>query len=605
MTEMKFLLDDVFQLQKHYEQLPLTGGPSAGPEMVDMVMTEMAKFAENELSPLNEVADSEGCTYVNEYEVRTPKGFKEAYEKYTEGGWQGLHYPEEYGGQGLPSSLGTVTGEMAATANWTWLMYPGLSKGAINTVLSHGSDELKAKYLEKMVDGTWTGTMCLTEPQGGSDLNLVSTKAEPIGDGKYKINGTKIFISCGEHDMTENIIHCVLARLPDAPAGTRGISLFLVPKRKVADDGAVGELNGAKIGRIEEKMGCHGSSTCVIDFTDSEGYLIGTANKGLSHMFTFINTSRIGVSMQGMAAAEASYQNALWYAKERLAMRSLSGTKNPEKPADPIIVHPDVRRMLLTQKCIAEGGRAMIYECALLADLMKEAEARGDKETAKLIDDDMGLLTPILKGFLTETGVEAANLGIQVYGGHGYVKENKQEQILRDVRIGAIWEGTSGIQALDLLGRKIMQQKMKPLNRRLKQIYKEILPLVIGGSSAAVRKHARSVMQHAFEWQYLTFKIAAKAARDKDFVGSASMDYMFFAGYVTMAFHFLKMEEAATKQRKAGNGDADFYLSKIQTSAFYFDHLLPRTRSHAESMFTPLSSIMDMKPEHFSFDHAL
>mmetsp|Transcript_142223 Transcript_142223/g.247962 ORF Transcript_142223/g.247962 Transcript_142223/m.247962 type:complete len:643 (-) Transcript_142223:61-1989(-) len=606
MTEIKFLMNDVYKLEEHYASLKLSGGDNATPDMVEMIMEGMATFCEQELSPLNESADMEGCTYVNEHEVRTPPGFKAAYDQYVEGGWQGLNYPEEYGGQGLPASLAVLASEMAATSNWTWMMYPGLSKGAINTILAHGSQDLKDKYLHQMVAGNWTGTMCLTEPQCGSDLALVKTKAEPIGDGsKYKIEGTKIFISCGEHDLTENIIHCVLARLPGAPAGTRGISLFLVPKRKVLDDGSLGDLNGVKIGRIENKMGCHGSSTCVINFTESEGYLIGEPNRGLNHMFTFINTSRIGTAIQGVAAAEASYQNALWYAKDRLAMRSLSGIKNPDGPADPIIVHPDVRRMLLTQKCIAEGGRSMVYECALLADKMKEAELAGDKARAAAIDDDMGLLTPILKGFLTEAGVEAANHGIQIYGGHGYIQENKQEQVLRDVRISALWEGTTGIQALDLLGRKVLQQKMKPLNRRCSEIYKQAFALLTGGSSSAVKKHAFAVLTHTLEWQILTYRIASKAMSNKDVVGAASVDYLFLAGYVTMAHHFLRMEEAANRQLNAKQGDADFYQSKIQTSRFYFDHILPRTRAHAKTALTPLPAIMDMKPEHFSFDHAL
>merc|ERR1711871_677668 len=440
----------------------------ANREMMDMILEESAKFSENELAPLNEIADQEGCTWINENEVRTPTGFKEAYDTYQEGGWQGLSFPEKYGGQGMPYSMALFATEMNATANWTRTMYPGLSKGAINTIMNHCTDELKDVYLPRLVPGEWTGTMCLTEPQCGSDLAQVTTKAVPIeGTDRYKITRTKIFISCGEHDMVDNIVHCVLARLPNAPEGTRGISLFLVPKKKiVGEDGAVGELNNAKIGRIEGKMGCHGSSTCEINFEEAEGYLIGTENKGLNHMFTFINTSRLGTAVQGVAGAELAFQNSIWYAKDRLAMRSLTGDKNPDGPADPIIVHPDVRKNLLTQKVIAEGGRSMVYECARLADKMVDAENAGDTKTWKKIDDRMGFLTPILKGFLTEAGCEAANLGIQIYGGHGYIKSNKQEQVLRDVRISAVWEGTTGIQALDLLGRKIMLQKLKPINEQ-------------------------------------------------------------------------------------------------------------------------------------------
>ena len=368
----------------------------------------------------------------------------ERYEKFKEGGWQGLACPEKWGGQGMPISLSLFQSEVTATANWTWTMYPGLSKGAINTILAHGNDALQAKYLPRLVSGEWTGTMCLTEPHCGSDLAQVSTEAVPTADGKYAISGTKIFISCGEHDMTSNIVHCVLARLPGAPPGIKGISLFAVPKFKVGEDGTLtDQLNGATVGRIEHKMGCHGSSTCELIFDRSVGELIGTPHKGMSHMFTFINTSRMGTAVQGLAAAEGSFQNALAYAKERGSMRSLSGVKEPSKPADPIIVHPSVRSLLLTQKCIAEGGRAMIYDCAFLGDDEAEAKANGDEAKAKQIEDRLGFLTPILKGFLTELGNEAAKHGIQVYGGHGYIASNGQEQIARDVRIASVWEGTT------------------------------------------------------------------------------------------------------------------------------------------------------------------
>jgi alkylation response protein AidB-like acyl-CoA dehydrogenase len=447
LKEMNFLINDVHDFQKHYAKLEnCTGAEFADEEMVRAICENMAQFSEETLAPLNETADNEGCTYISESEIKTPTGFKEAYDTYTEGAWQGISFPEEYGGQGMPASLGLFTSEMNATANFAWTMFPGLSKGAINTIMFNGSEELKEKYLHQLISGEWTGTMCLTEPQCGSDLAQVKTKAVPQGDGSYKITGTKIFISCGDHDMTDNIVHCVLARMPDAPEGTRGISLFLVPKRTVGAEGALGDLNGCNIGRIEDKMGCHGSPTCEINFDEAEGFLIGTENRGLNHMFTFINTSRVGTAMQGVAAAERSFQQALAYATERLAMRSLTGVKNPDGPADPIIVHPDVRKMLLTQKCIAEGGRSMIYECAKLIDLMQDAQHAGDEKLAKHYDEEMGFLTPILKGFLTEKGLEAANLGVQIYGGHGYIKSNQMEQIVRDIRIGTIWEGTTGIQ---------------------------------------------------------------------------------------------------------------------------------------------------------------
>ena len=610
MNEVRFLLNDVWDVPSHYEKMENTGGAYADKDMTDAVLTEMAKFCENELSPLNECADKEGCTWVDEHTVTTPTGFKEAYAKYVEGGWQGLNYSEEYGGQGLPYSMSLFATEMAATANWTWTMYPGLSKGAINTIIEHGTDSMKKTYLPPLVEGRWTGSMCLTEPQCGSDLGQVATKAIPNGDGTYSITGTKIFISCGEHDMTDNIVHCVLARLPDAPEGTRGISLFLVPKNKINEETLeIGELNGCKIGRIEDKMGCHGSSTCEINFENAEGTLIGTENKGLNHMFTFINTSRIGTAVQGVAAAELSYQGALWYAKDRLAMRSLTGPKNAEGPADPIICHPDVRKMLLTQRCIAEAGRSMVYECALLNDEMMEAAAVGDAKKVKEIEGELHFLTPILKGYLTEVGVEAANLGIQIYGGHGYIKSNKQEQVLRDVRIAAVWEGTTGIQALDLLGRKIMMGKLKPINEHCGRLRSKALNLLMNGSSTSVKKHAFELFKLSCQWQYCTYKIGAAAATNRDAIGVASVDFLMYSGYITMAEHWLKMEEAAAKAlvspTEKNEHTKEFYEAKVQTAEFYFSNILPRTETLVTTMFTPVDTIMQMKEDNFSFDHAL
>lgn len=367
-NDMNFLVKDVFDFPAHYKKLGFDPDV-CGEDLIDMVIDETAKFSANVIAPLNEIGDTEGCTYIDQHTIKTPAGYKEAYEQYNEGGWQGLSYPEEYGGQGMPQSMSLLHAEILATACWSWNMYPGLSKGAINTLYAHGSDDLKEKYMHRMVSGEWTGTMCLTEPQCGSDLAQVSTKAIPQADGTYKITGTKIFISCGEHDMTNNIIHCVLARLPDAPPGIKGISLFLVPKHKVSDSGDIdAEFNGANIGRIEDKMGCHGSSTCEINFEDAEGYLIGTEHKGMAHMFTFINTSRLGTSMQGVAAAENSYQNALAYCKDRRSMRSLNGTIDEKSFADPLIVHGDIRKNLLFQRAIALGGRSMIYQCVQMAD---------------------------------------------------------------------------------------------------------------------------------------------------------------------------------------------------------------------------------------------
>lgn len=606
--DIQFVVNEAYNFPKHYQSLKNQNGETTDKEFIAMIVDEMAKFAESALVPLNETADAEGCTHTGPNEVATPTGFKEAYQQYVESGWQGLSYPEKWDGQGLPQSLAIITGEIVATANWTWAMFPGLSKGAINTLLANATEELQQTWVPKLVSGEWTGTMCLTEPQCGSDLAQVATKAIPQEDGSYKITGTKIFISCGEHDMADNIVHCVLARLPDAPAGTRGISLFLVPKKKLNKDGSiVDKINGVTVGRIEDKMGCHGSPTCELNFDEAEGYLIGTQNRGLNHMFTFINTSRLGTAIQGLAACELAFQNALWYAKERLAMRALTGPTNPDGAADPIISHPDVRRMLLSMKAFSEGARSMIYECALLQDQLTEAQANGDEAAAKAIDDRMGFLTPILKGFLTEIGVDAANMGIQVYGGHGYIKSNKQEQVLRDVRIGAIWEGTTGIQALDLLGRKVMLQKFAPLNKHLGEIYKVCTALAQEGGGTNLRKHALIMLARAAEWHALTAGIALKAKfQSMDAVGVASVDYLMYAGYIQMGFHWLKMEAAAEAALASGDMEQpkEFYEAKVQTAQFYFDNLLPKTKTLRSTMFTPIDSIMGMKEENFSFDHS-
>jgi len=603
--DMRFLINEVYDFPKHYETLPNSGGEMTTPDMVDMIIDESAKFAENVLAPCNEAGDRVGCKWIDEHTVKTPPGFKEAYDQYVEGGWQGLSFPEEYGGQGLPSSTAIFQADMTATANWTWTMYPGLSKGAINTILAHGTDEMKNKYLPSLVSGEWTGTMCLTEPQCGSDLGQVKTKAVPNGDGTYKITGTKIFISCGEHDMVDNIVHCVLARLPDAPEGTRGISLFLVPKKKVSDDGEIGELNGAKIGRIENKMGCHGSSTCEINFEEAEGILIGTENKGLPHMFTFINTSRLGTAIQGMAGAELSYQQALPYAKERISMRSVSGKKEPEKVADSIIHHASVRKMLMFQKAIAEGGRSMIYECAMIADRMVEAKNKGDTKTEAELDDRLGFLTPILKGFLTEAGLEAASTGIQLWGGHGYIKENQQEQVLRDVRIASVWEGTTQIQGLDLLGRKVLLQKLKPINQHLGEMRGKLWDVIMS-SSGGTRSRAINLYAESFKWQYNTYKIGMMATKDKEIVSIASVDYLMYAGYVSLATHYVLMEHVAQKALESGKGSEEeaFYKAKIQMSQFVHDEILPRTLSLKKTMFLPTDSVMGLPADDFSFDYA-
>jgi len=597
LREMNFLLYDVHNFEGHYKGLNEEVLTPCDRETVDMVVDATKTMCEDVLAPLNEGGDRVGSVWKDPNTVVTAPGFKDAYKMYAENGWQALSFPEQYGGQGLPMSLALVQSEMIAAANWTWLMFPGLSKGAINTIIAHGSEDLKDEWLPSLISGEMTGTMCLTEPQCGSDLGQVTTKAVPIdgAEGEYSISGTKIFISCGEHDMTDNIVHCVLARLPDAPAGTAGISLFLVPKRL-----KTGELNNLGTSRIEDKMGCHGSPTCQLEFEGAKGWLIGTPNRGLNHMFTFINTSRLGTAVQGIAAAELAFQNSLWYAKERRSMRSLSGSKEPDQVADAIIHQPSVRTMLLTQKAVAEGGRSMVYECAKIADLMQQAEYAGDDAAVKQHDGRLAFLTPILKGFLTEVGKEAADLGIQVYGGHGYIKDNKAEQVFRDVRIASLWEGTTQIQALDLLGRKIMLGKLKPINEHAAGLRAQCTPY-LSSSDSQLRSHAWSVLYHSMEWQYLTYRVAMRAASDKEAISSSSVDYLMYSGYVTLAAHWLEMEAAASR---GGPEEPDFYKAKRQTSEFVFERLLPRTRAHKAGILASVQSALDVSPDAFSFDHA-
>lgn len=597
LRDVRFLMNEVFDYPKHYASLP--GGEDATPDLIDAILDECAKYCEEVLAPINQSGDQEGCHF-DDGVVTTPKGFKEAYDQYVAGGWQGLNYPTEFGGQGLPMSLALLKAEMMGTANWSFTMYPGLSLGCMNTIMLHGTDEQKAVYMPPLVEGRWLGTMCLTEPQCGTDLGQVKTKAEAQADGSYKLYGTKIFISAGEHDLSENIIHIVLARLPDAPAGTRGISLFIVPKFNVNADGSLGERNPVKAGSIEHKMGIHANATCVLNFDGASAYLIGPANKGLECMFTFMNTARIGTAVQGIAHAEQSFQGALPYAKERRSMRALSGKKEPNQPADALIHHGDVRRMLLTQKAVAEGGRAMIYFAAQLADNMAVGITNGDKETYDFWDDKLGFYTPILKGVLTELGLEAANLGMQVFGGHGYIQEHGMEQVARDARIATLYEGTTGIQALDLLGRKVLlSSKGKAVRDFTADIAKFCRDHV---GNKEMRPYVWELTKIATQWNYLTVRIMLQARKDRDLVGTAANDFLMYSGYAMLAYFWAKMAAVAfEKLEKGGNEEPAFYRAKVQTAEFYFERLLPRSKSHAESMLKPTKSVMQMEPEHFNF----
>ena len=600
LRDIRFLMNEVFNYPEHYKTL--SNAENIDQDTVDMILEGAADYCENVLAPLYQSGDDEGCHFKDGV-VTTPKGYKEAYDQFVQGGWQGLSYPEEFGGQDLPMSLNLIKSEMMGTANWSFTMYPGLSMGCMNTIMQFGTPEQKNSYMPHLVAGTWSGTMCLTEPQCGTDLGQVKTKAEPNADGSYDITGTKIFISAGEHDLTENIIHIVLARLPNAPIGTKGISLFIVPKFLPTEDGGIGERNAVNCGSIEHKMGIKSSATAVLNFDQAKGFLIGEPNKGLHTMFTFMNTARIGTAVQGIAHAELSYQGSLPYAKQRMSMRALSGKKDPDKPADAIIHHADVRRMLLTQKAIAEGGRAMIYHAAQLADKMNDALKRGDQAEFEAYDDKLGFYTPILKGFLTELGFEAANHGMQVFGGHGYIKEWGMEQIVRDARIATLYEGTTGVQALDLIGRKVL---LSSKGKVIRDYTAEILKFC--GRHARnkyLRRFVWDLTKLCAQWNAITVRIFLAARKDRDVVSSASVDFLMFSGYVMMAYFWAQQAAIASEKIEAGDGKEtiEFYKAKIKVADFYFDRILPRTQGHAESAVTPSKTLIGLPAEHFSFDY--
>ncbi|GAC1034148.1 acyl-CoA dehydrogenase C-terminal domain-containing protein [Pseudomonas sp. No.21] len=599
LRDTRFLLNEVFDFPAHYQAL--ANGGEATPDMVEAILGECAKLCEEVIAPLYHSGDEEGC-HLENGEVRTPKGYKDAYDAYVAGGWQGLSHPVEYGGQGLPMSLGALKQEMLGTANWPFSMYPGLSLGAMNTLMQHGTEEQKRTYLTPLTEGRWAGTMCLTEPQCGTDLGQVKTRAEANADGSYALTGTKIFISSGEHDLTENIIHIVLARLPDAPKGTRGISLFIVPKFLPGADGGLGPRNGVSCGALEKKMGIKASATCVMNFDGATGYLIGPPNKGLECMFTFMNSARIGTAIQGVATAELAYQGALAYARERRSMRALSGTKEPGEVADVLMHHGDVRRMLLTQKAVAEGGRALVYLATQYADRMIEGILQNDTAKYEHWDDKLGFLTPILKGCLTELGLESANLGMQVFGGHGYIREHGMEQIVRDARIATLYEGTTGIQALDLLGRKVLLMTQGKAVRDFSgQVARLALDLL--KTEPAMRGRALTLLKLAGQWNVLTLRIALRARKDRDLVGTASHDFLMYSGYAALAYAWALQEAAARRRLREGGAESeDFYRAKLATSAFYFDRLLPRAKGHASAMLKPTKSVMGLQSEHFLFE---
>ncbi|MBP2280854.1 alkylation response protein AidB-like acyl-CoA dehydrogenase [Psychrobacter sp. PL15] len=591
LRDMKFVMHELLNSTAHYQTLDAFSHIEA--DIVDSYLEVAANFAENELSPLNQSGDAEGCHFDNG-KVTTPKGFKEAYKQYCELGFTSLTAEEEFGGQAMPMSLNSAISEFVGTANWSFGMYPGLSEGCVSTIEHHGTAEQKQKYLPKLVSGEWTGVMCLTEPQCGSDLNLVRTKAEPNGDGSYKITGGKIWISAGEHDMSDNIIHIVLARLPDAPAGTRGLSLFVVPKFRVNDDGSLAEHNAVSCGSIEHKMGIKASATCVINYDGSAGYLVGEENRGLNCMFTFMNVARIGTAIQGVTASQYAFQGALSFTKERLAFRSLDGAKFPEKPADPIIVHPAVRDMLLTTKAFAEGGRALIGYMSQFADTV----AKGEGDARKDADQMLSLLTPIGKAFLTETGLESARHGVQALGGSGFCTEYGLEQNVRDTTIACIYEGTTQIQSLDLIGRKVLGSQGKLLTNFTNVIQQFCED---NKDNDDMGQFTRPLMRHIKEWGDLTARIGMQANDNPEAVGGAAVDYMYFSGYVTLAFLWARMALVAQTAIADGTGEQAFYDAKIKTAQFYFAKLLPRTSTYVKRIDTGVEPYMSMSTDQFAF----
>jgi alkylation response protein AidB-like acyl-CoA dehydrogenase len=587
LADMRFVLFDVLGAQDLFARLGFT---DATPDIVDAVLEEAARFNETVLAPLNRVGDEAGCSFDPATgDVTTPAGFRQAYAQYVEGGWAGLTSPTEFGGQNMPHAAGVALKEMIDAANLAWGNFPLLSHGATEALMHHGEAWQQEAFLKPIVEGRWTGTMCLTESHCGTDLGLLKTKAVPDEDGSHSISGTKIFITAGEHDFTENIVHLVLARLPDAPAGSKGISLFIVPKMKVDRDGVMGQRNAVRCGSLEHKMGIHGSATCVINFDGAQGWLIGEPNKGLAAMFTMMNTARLAVGLQGLGLSDRAYQNALRYARERLQMRSLSGAKFPDKPADPIIVHPDVRRMLLTCKALIEGGRAMGYHAASLVDVLEHGH---DVEERRQADALLGFVTPIVKACLTEWGIECTYHALQCFGGHGYIAEHGMEQLARDARITTLYEGTTGIQALDLMGRKIMQLQAVGLQVMLGMIEQFC---VANEDNAAVAEFIAPLRAKAAEWLQLTMGVGQRAVADADEVGAAAYDYLFYSGYVTLAYWWARSVAAAD----ASSQPDSFKDAKRETARFYFARILPRTLTHAAAIGSGAASLMSLDAARF------
>src|SRR5215831_15365871 len=589
--EVLFLLNDVFQISR-YNNLP--GFADASPDLIEPILGEAAKLCEEVVQPLNLPGDREGCTRHDDGRVTTPKGFKEAFKQYTEGGWMGISAPTEYGGQGLPGLMTTLANEMLNSASMAFAMYPGLTQGATAAILRHGTDEQKAAYLPKMVEGRWTGTMNLTEPHCGTDLGLLRTRAVKQADGSYKITGTKIFISAGEHDLSENIIHLVLARIEGAPAGTRGISLFIVPKFLLKPDGTPGERNAVTCGSIEEKMGIHANSTCVMNYDGATGFLIGEENRGLNAMFTMMNEARLGVGVQGLALSEVAYQNAAAYARDRLQGRALTGPKFADKAADPIIVHPDVRRMLMSMRAFNEAARALVVWTALKSDIAHRAADAKEKQAA---EDHLALLTPVIKGVLTDGGFANAVLAQQIYGGHGYIAEHGIEQFVRDARITMLYEGTNGVQALDLVGRKLP----KDGGRALQAFFAELTAYAKErGGDPAMAPYVKPVGQALGDLQQATMWFLQNALGNPDNAGAGATDYMHLFGLVALGYMWCLIAEAAKgKAGTGGDGAGDRMTQRLATARFFMERMLPATATHLTRIKAGAASTMALPAEAF------